>query len=125
MSLMAILQQRNAFLGLECLPMDMKEKALAGRVALITGVSRRKGIGFAIARRLSALGASLFLHSFAAFDAAQPWGADPDGPVSLVEELQCYGVRVDHEDADFKFPTHRNRWSVLLLSPLVTLTSWS
>ena len=102
MSDIAILQQPNAFLGLKCLPMDMKQNALAGRVALITGVSRRKGIGFAIARRLSALGASLFLHSFAAFDAAQPWGADSDGPVSLVDELRRQGVRVEHEDADFQ-----------------------
>jgi len=78
----------------------MKENALAGRVALITGVSRRKGIGFAIARQLSALGANLFLHSFVAFDAAQPWGADPDGPASLVDELRRNGVRVEHEDAD-------------------------
>jgi hypothetical protein len=34
---------------------------LRGRVALVTGVSRRTGIGYAIARRLAALGASLFL----------------------------------------------------------------
>jgi 3-oxoacyl-[acyl-carrier protein] reductase len=102
MSVMAILQQPNAFLALKCLPMDRKQNALAGGVALITGVSRRKGIGFAIARRLSELGASLFLHSFAAFDAAQPRGADPDGPVSLAEQLQRYGERVEHEDADFQ-----------------------
>lgn len=89
-------------LGLECSPVDAKQNALAGRVAIITGVSRRKGIGFAIARRLSALGADLFLHSFAAFDASQPWGADPDGPVSLVDELRRQGVRVEHEDADFQ-----------------------
>jgi hypothetical protein len=91
LSVKAILQQPNAFLGLKCLPMNMEQNALAGRVALITGVSRRKGIGFAIARRLSALGASPFLHSFAAFDAAQPWGADADGPASLVVFLMPDG----------------------------------
>jgi NAD(P)-dependent dehydrogenase (short-subunit alcohol dehydrogenase family) len=32
---------------------------LRGRVALVTGVSRRTGIGYAIARQLAALGASL------------------------------------------------------------------
>ena len=37
---------------------------LRGRVAVVTGVSRRAGIGYAIARRLAALGASLFLHHY-------------------------------------------------------------
>jgi NAD(P)-dependent dehydrogenase (short-subunit alcohol dehydrogenase family) len=32
----------------------MPEVALKGRVALVTGVSRRKGIGFAIAQKLAA-----------------------------------------------------------------------
>jgi 3-oxoacyl-[acyl-carrier protein] reductase len=49
---------------------------LRGRVALATGVSRRAGIGYAIARRLAALGASLFLHHYAPHDRDQPWGAD-------------------------------------------------
>ena len=44
---------------------------------MVTGVSRRAGIGYAIARRLAALGASLFLHHYAPHDRDQPWGADP------------------------------------------------
>jgi 3-oxoacyl-[acyl-carrier protein] reductase len=80
----------------------MNQNALTGRVALITGVSRRQGIGFAIARRLSALGANLFLHSFVAYDAAQPWGADRDSPASLVEELRQNGVQVEHIDSDLQ-----------------------
>lgn len=46
---------------------------LSGRVALITGVSRRAGIGYATARRLAALGASLFLHHYVPHDRDQPW----------------------------------------------------
>lgn len=49
---------------------------LAGRTALVTGASRRKGIGYAIARELGALGANVFIHHFQPHDAAQPWGAD-------------------------------------------------
>src|SRR6266446_1847159 len=82
----------------------MKQNALTGRVALITGATRRKGIGFAIARELSALGADLFLHSFVAYDAAQPWGADLDGSISLVSELRRSGVWVEHADADLHGP---------------------
>lgn len=57
---------------------------LQGRVALVTGVSRRAGIGYAIARRLATMGASLFLHQYTAHDAEQPWGADPAGPDAVV-----------------------------------------
>ncbi|MEV2225057.1 hypothetical protein AB0E01_35020 [Nocardia vinacea] len=36
-------------------------QVLAGRVAVVTGVSRRRGIGFAIAHRLAAMGARLYI----------------------------------------------------------------
>ena len=81
-----------------------QENALSGRVALVTGVSRRRSIGFALARELSNLGADLFLHSFAAYDAAQPWGADPGGGISLVNELRQSGRRVEHVDTDLEPP---------------------
>ncbi|OLF16961.1 SDR family oxidoreductase [Actinophytocola xanthii] len=57
---------------------------LRGRVALVTGASRRIGIGYAICRRLAAYGASVFVHHFTSHDAAQPWGADPGGPAAVV-----------------------------------------
>jgi 3-oxoacyl-[acyl-carrier protein] reductase len=46
------------------------------RNALVTGVSRRAGIGFAIARRLEEAGAHVFTQGWTPHDAAQPWGAD-------------------------------------------------
>jgi 3-oxoacyl-[acyl-carrier protein] reductase len=58
---------------------------LLGRAALITGVSRRNGIGYAIARRLAALGASLFLHHYAPHDREQTWGAGPGGVRAVVD----------------------------------------
>jgi 3-oxoacyl-[acyl-carrier protein] reductase len=77
---------------------------LAGRAALVTGVSRRVGIGLAITRRLGDLGASVFVHSFSPHDATQPWGADPDGPAALVEELRGEGRNISHLEADFAEP---------------------
>lgn len=76
-------------------------KPLAGRVALVTGVSRRIGIGFAIAGRLASQGAGLFVHSYAPFDREQPWGADPAGVAALLEELRQPGGRLAHLEADF------------------------
>lgn len=49
---------------------------MAGRTALVTGVSRRAGIGLAISRRLASQGAGLMLAHHARHDAEQPWGAD-------------------------------------------------
>ncbi len=45
--------------------------ALGGRTALVTGVSRRRGIGFAVASRLASMGASLVVHHHAPHDLAE------------------------------------------------------
>ncbi len=44
--------------------------------ALVTGVSRRSSIGFAVARRLLERGDQVVVQSWAPHDAEQPWGAD-------------------------------------------------
>jgi len=49
---------------------------LLGRTALVTGASRRDGIGYAVARRLAAYGASVVIHHHRRHDEEQPWGAD-------------------------------------------------
>ena len=49
---------------------------LVGRTVLVTGVSRRVGIGHAIACRAADYGASVVAHHYRPHDASQPWGAD-------------------------------------------------
>ena len=49
---------------------------LAGRTVLVTGVSRRVGIGHAIACRAAGYGASIVAHHYRPHDVSQPWGAD-------------------------------------------------
>ena len=91
-------------------------RPLGGRVAVVTGVSRRIGIGMAVARRLAGLGADLFVTSWTEHDREQPWGADPGGMDAVMAELragtsspapgtgQAPTHRVEHLEADFLDP---------------------
>jgi 3-oxoacyl-[acyl-carrier protein] reductase len=72
---------------------------LAGRGALVTGVSRRAGIGYAIVRRLRELGADVYAHGFVLHDESQPWGADPAGVAALASELGA-AAHGEHDFAD-------------------------
>jgi 3-oxoacyl-[acyl-carrier protein] reductase len=70
------------------------------RVALVTGVSRRAGIGFAVARRLLTDGASVLVHGYRGHDEAQPWGADPVGADGVIAALGAPGDRVASIECD-------------------------
>jgi 3-oxoacyl-[acyl-carrier protein] reductase len=76
----------------------------ADRVALVTGVSRRAGIGFAIARALLDDGLRVFVHAWSAHDAAQPWGADAGGMEAVLADLGGPGPRLAHAEADLADP---------------------
>jgi 3-oxoacyl-[acyl-carrier protein] reductase len=80
---------------------------LAGRVALVTGVSRPSGIGAALVRRLLADGAAVFATGWAAHDAEMVWGADASGIEGLRTELGA-GELV-HEAADLEDPAAPDR----------------
>src|SRR5262245_31767082 len=86
-------------------PIQTEAKPLAGRVAVVTGTSRRQAIGAAVARRLAGDGASVYLQSWSPYDAGRSWGGDPGGPEALVAELRASGGDVVHGVADFADPT--------------------
>lgn len=74
---------------------------LAGRVALVTGASRRTAIGAALVRRLVADGAAVLVHAWAPADGER---ADPGGAEQLVDELRAAGGRLEYISADLADP---------------------
>ncbi|MGJ5749994.1 3-oxoacyl-[acyl-carrier protein] reductase [Streptomyces puniciscabiei] len=84
---------------------------LRGRTALVTGASRRAGIGHAVARRLAAYGASVYLHHHVPHDAAMPWGADR--PEAVAESVRAVlgapGARVVAGPGDLAGPAEPAR----------------
>lgn len=76
-----------------------------GRIVVVTGVSRRAGIGFAIAQRLLRDGAKVLLHSFSTHGAEQSSGADSGGMDALVNELGGVSGRLQHIEADLGDPS--------------------
>jgi 3-oxoacyl-[acyl-carrier protein] reductase len=74
------------------------------RTALVTGVSRRQGIGFALARRLLDDGHRVVAQSWSPYDATEPWGADPDGMDGVLALLGGEGDRLAHRAVDLADP---------------------
>jgi 3-oxoacyl-[acyl-carrier protein] reductase len=72
--------------------------SLGGRNALVTGVSRRAGIGYAIARRLRDDGAAVFVQGWTQHDEAQNWGAEPGGTEAVAGELRVPFAELDFAD---------------------------
>jgi 3-oxoacyl-[acyl-carrier protein] reductase len=71
---------------------------LTGRVALVTGLSRRIGIGYAIVDRLLSDGASVLATGWSAHDAEMPWGTDPFDTADFDDD------RFAHTEADLSDP---------------------
>ncbi|CAN5209811.1 SDR family oxidoreductase [soil metagenome] len=77
-------------------------KDLRGRVALVTGVGRRRGIGSAVCRALASRGADVVLSYWRAYDRKMPWASDEPG--ALLGELRAAGVRAEGVEADLSRP---------------------
>ncbi|HEU4393111.1 MAG TPA: SDR family oxidoreductase [Solirubrobacterales bacterium] len=79
------------------------------RIVVVTGVSRRAGIGFAVAQRFLREEASVLIHSFSPHDAGRPGGADPGGMDAVVDGLGGVSDRLQHVEADLGEPSAPQR----------------
>ncbi|KPL58849.1 SDR family oxidoreductase [Rossellomorea vietnamensis] len=82
---------------------------LTGKIAIVTGVSRDKGIGAAICRSLARAGADIFFTHLSSFDEMSGMGADQHFPHLLCEELLDTGVRSAHMELDLSDETAPSR----------------
>lgn len=73
---------------------------LLGKIAIVTGVSRGKGIGAAICKELAKAGCSIFFTYWTAYDKEMPWGIESDEPAKLKNELLQKDVRVSCMELD-------------------------
>jgi 3-oxoacyl-[acyl-carrier protein] reductase len=86
-----------------------RTEPLAGRVALVTGVSRRIGIGAAVAARLLDDGARVVTTGFPPHDAEMPWDTDPGGAAAALAGHPAAERWHALEPADFADPATADR----------------
>ncbi len=65
-----------------------------GKIAIVTGVSRSKGIGAAICRELAETGYHIFFTYWTKYDKKMPWSMEESEPIRIKEELLEKGVNV-------------------------------
>ncbi len=71
----------------------MAEQTARGRVAIVTGASRQRGIGAAICLALADAGTNILFTHWAAYDRAQNLIEPGDGPPALRTAIEARGVR--------------------------------
>ncbi len=80
------------------------ELSLEKKIALITGASRKIGIGSAIARLFARAGADIFLTYYTQYDRSMPWGIASGETDELLEEIRAEDVRAAAIEVDLGAP---------------------
>jgi 3-oxoacyl-[acyl-carrier protein] reductase len=70
------------------------------RLAIVTGASRRRGIGAAVCLALARAGVDIFFTHWGHYDRLMPWGAEEEEPDPLQKLVRALGVRCEHMMVD-------------------------
>lgn len=82
----------------------MTALTLRGKTALITGVSRRAGIGAAIVTALAEASADIFTTWWRPYDATMEWGSRDEEAEGILADARLLGVRAEGMEADLSDP---------------------
>ena len=74
------------------------------RLAIVTGASRRRGIGTAVCLALAQTGIDIFFTHWSLYDQQMPWGAEENEPIQLQKQVRAMGVRCEHLMIDLGIP---------------------
>lgn len=79
-------------------------KALLGKTALVTGVGRRQGIGYAICEALALEGADIFYTYWHSYDKDGKLAGSDDDPASFAADFARHGITVQETEIDLSLP---------------------
>lgn len=74
------------------------------KVAIVTGVSRVKGIGRSLCLELARKGFDIFFTYWRPYDQQMPWGVNEDEPQQIYQEIIEQGVRCSHIELNLTIP---------------------
>jgi 3-oxoacyl-[acyl-carrier protein] reductase len=87
----------------------VESRDLRGRVALVTGVGRKRGIGSAVCRALASRGAGVVFSYWRDYDREMPWASEGEEPEALLGELLAAGVEAEGVEVDLSLPDSTRR----------------
>ena len=75
------------------------------KVAIVTGVSRLQGIGYAICTELARRGMDIFFTYWTAYDQQMPWKMGAEEPQAIQAAIRQHGVRCEKMELDLAPPS--------------------